>query len=239
MATTTALVATAAAAQAPTPPFTLAAYYRCDYVRQTRADTLYRQVYSPALDRQIKAGRLTAYGFSSHRIGGAWRRLESMTAPTLEQLIAAQDAMQEDVARTNPKGAAEFDAICGSHDDYIWQRVLGSPAPATTPAYGYSRYLVCDLSREAEADMIMATAFAPIMNKHLAAGHIASWGWLTHNMGGPVRRVLNWSGPDVMAVLNAEDVIVTDMANHPMDAAFNAACSGHSDYVWHSEVSGR
>jgi hypothetical protein len=239
MATTACLVATAAAAQEPVPPFTLAAYYRCDYIRQTRADTLYRQVYAPALDRQIKAGRLSAYGFSSHRMGGAWRRLESWTAPTLAQLIAAQDAVQEEVTRTNPKGAAEFGAICGSHDDYIWQRVLGSPAPAAAPAFSYSRYFVCDMSREGEADMIMETAFAAIMNKHLTAGHITSWGWLIHNMGGPVRRILNWSGPDVMAVLNAEEAIFTDIASHSMDAVFNAACSGHSDYLWHSEVSGR
>lgn len=232
------LVATAAAAQQAPPPFVLSTYYRCDYVKQARADTLYKQVVAPLLDRQIKAGHLTAYGFSSHRMGGIFRRLESWTAPTLAHLIAAQDAYEADLAKVNPKAGAEFDAICGSHDDYIWNRTLGSPATPGTPAsaFLYSRYMGCDLSREGEADMIMETAFAAIMNKHLAAGHITAWGWFTHNMGGNIRRILNWSGPDVMAVLNAEEMISTEMGAHPMYTAFTAACSSHSDYVWHSEV---
>lgn len=229
---------TAAAAQAPTPPFVMATYYRCDYSRQARADTLYKQVMAPLLDRQIKAGHLTAYGFSSHRIGGVFRRLETLTAPTLAHLIVAQDAFMADLDKTNPKGSAEFDAICGSHDDYIWNRVLGSaPNPAApVPAFSYSRYMGCDLSKEGEADMIMETAFAPMMNKHLAAGHITGWGWFTHNLGGNIRRILNWSGPDVMSVLNAEEMISTDMGTHSLYTAFTAACDSHSDYVWQSEV---
>ncbi len=82
----------------------------------------------------------------------------------------------------------------------------------------------------------METAFAPIMNKHLAAGHITGWGYFTHNMGGNIRKILNWSGPDVMAVLNAEEMISTDMGTHPRYTAFTAACDSHSDYVWRSEV---
>jgi hypothetical protein len=94
----------------------------------------------------------------------------------------------------------------------------------------------CDLSKEGEADMIMETAFAPMMNKHLAAGHITAWGYFTHNLGGNIRRILNWSGPDVMSVLNAEEMISAEQGNHPLYAAFTAACSSHSDYVWRSEV---
>ena len=233
---TASMVATAGTAQQAPPPFIMATYYRCDYVRQTRADTLYRQVIGPALDRQIKAGNLTAWGFSSHRIGGAWRRLESWTAPSLEKLIAAQDAYQADIEKTNPKAAAEFDAICGSHDDYIWNRDLGSaPNPsAPGPAFSYSRYYGC--SDEATADMVMETVYVEIMNKHVAAGHIRGWGWLSHNLGGTIRRVLNWSGPDLMAVLNAEVMISTDMGTHAMWGSFNQGCNTHSDYVWQSEA---
>ncbi len=238
------LVGTAAAAQTPAPaaapPFIMATYYRCDYSKQARADTLFKQVMAPALDRQIKAGNLTAYGFSSHRIGGVFRRLETMTAPTLAKLIAAQDAYVADLQKTNPKASAEFDAVCGSHDDYIWNRTLGSPAaqgaPAPAGGYSYSRYMGCELAKEGYADLFMETAYAPMMNKHLAAGHITGWGWFTHNLGGNIRRILNWSGPDVMAVLNAEEMISSDMANHAAYADFTAACNSHSDYVWRSEV---
>lgn len=229
------LVATAAAAQQAPPPFTMATYYRCDYVRQAKADTVFRQVMGPALDRQVQAGNLTGWGFSSHRIGGAWRRMETMTAPTLAKLIAAQEAYQADLDK-NPKAAAEFDAICGSHDDYIWNRVLGSaPTPsAPAPAFSYSRYYGC--SDEATADMVMETTFAGIMNKHLAAGHISSWGWLSHNMGGTIRRVLNWAGPNLMAVLNAEEMVSSEMGAHGMWGSFSNACNTHSDYAWRSEA---
>ncbi len=222
------MIATVAAAQQASPPFTLATYYRCDYVRETRADTVFRQVHGPALDRQVQAGNLTGWGFSSHRVGGAWRRLETMTAPTLAKLIAAQEAYLADLAK-NAKPAAEFDAICGSHDDYIWNRTLGSAPNPSAPAaaFTYSRYYGC--SDEATADMVMGTTFAGIMNKHLAAGHISGWGWLAHNLGGTIRRVLTWSGPDYMAVLNAEEMVLGD---HGMWGAFSNACNSHSDYVW-------
>lgn len=236
LATTAGLVATTAAAQQAPTPLTLATYYRCDYVRQTRADTLYRQVIGPALDRQIKAGNLTSYGFSSHRMGGAWRRLETWTAPNLEKLLAAQDAFWADMEKTNPKASAEFDAICGSHDDYVWNRVLGSAPNPTVPAggFGYSRYYGC--SEEGVADMVMESVYAEIMNKHLAAGHIVGWGWLSHYMGGTIRRVLNWSGPDVLSVLKAEEMISGDMANNGAWGTFSQACNTHSDYVWQSEA---
>lgn len=233
------LVATAAEAQISAPPFIMATYYRCDYSRQARADTLYKQVMAPLLDKQVKAGNLTAYGFSSHRIGGVFRRLETMTAPTLAKLIAAQDAYVADLEKTNPKASAEFDAVCGSHDDYIWNRTLGSPTPAPgtpAPAYSYSRYMGCDLSKESYADLIMERDYAPIMNKHLAAGHITGWGWFTHNLGGNIRKILNWSGPNVMAVLNAEEMISNDMGNHAAYTDFSAACNSHTDYVWRAEV---
>ncbi|HSR15534.1 MAG TPA: hypothetical protein VLL51_07260 [Gemmatimonadales bacterium] len=232
------LIATTAAAQEASPPFVMATYYRCDYVRQARADTLYRQAIAPALDRQIKAGNLTGYGFSSHRMGGVFRRLESWTAPSMEKLLAAQEAYNADMERTNPKASAEFDAICGSHDDYVWNRVLGSavtpPPPPSAMAFSYSRYFTC--SDEATADMVMGTVYAEIINKHQAAGHITSWQWLTHYFGGATRRILNWSGPDVMAVLKAEEMISSDMANHPMWSAFSQGCNSHNDYVWRAEV---
>ena len=238
LATTAGLAATAAAAQQAPTPFILATYYRCDYVRQARADTLYRQAMAPVLDRQIKSGNLTSYGFSSHRMGGAWRRLETWTAPSLEKLLAAQEAFQTDMDKTNPKAAAEFDAICGSHDDFIWNRAAGSAAnPGMTPAasaVSYTRYFGC--SNETVADMVMETAYTEILNKHLAAGHISSWLWGTHNFGGTIRRILNWSGPNVMAVLNAEEMISGDMANNGQWGTFSEACNTHSDYVWQSEV---
>ena len=53
----------------------------------------------PALEKQVQAGRLTGFGYFAHRIGGAWRRLDSWTAPDVERVLAAQDAVMEEVNR--------------------------------------------------------------------------------------------------------------------------------------------
>jgi hypothetical protein len=241
LATAAGLVATAAAAQEASPPVTMAAYYRCDISRQERADTIYRQIMVPALDKQVQAGLLTGYGFYAHRIGGAWRRLDSWTGPDVEQVLAAQEAVTQEVNQSNPKLAAEFSAICGSHDDYMWVRILGpvgtpGAAPSAAPGSLYSRYFFCE--DEATADMAMETVYEEMMNKHLQAGHITSWGWLFHYIGGTVRRVLNWSGPDVLSVLKAEEMISADMNNSYMWGPFSRGCNTHMDYVW-TEVASR
>jgi len=232
---TTALLATGAAAQEAAPPLIRSAYYRCDITRQERADTIYRQIMVPALEKQVQAGRLTGYGFFAHRMGSAWRRLESWTSPDVERALAAQEAVMEEVNRTSPKLLAEFNSICGSHDDFLWNRVAGpiatpGAAPAATPGTLYSRYFFCQ--DEVAADMVMEAAYAEMIDKHLKAGHITSWGWLTHYFGGTIRRVLNWSGPDVLSVLKAEEMISSDMANSPMWGRFSQGCNSHTDYVW-------
>lgn len=239
-AAVSAVAASAATAQQAPPPMIMSAYYRCDLSRQARADTIYRQVVAPLLDKQVQAGRLTGYSFFAHRFGGVYRRLDSWTAPGIEQLIAAQEAVMQEWNQTNPKSVAEFNGICGSHDDYIWTRILGpigtaGAAPAPGTGFLYSRYFTC--ADEATADMAMETTYADIMNKHLAAGHIVAWGWLSHYMGGTVRRVLNWTGPDLMSVLKAEEMISADMANHYMWGPFSRGCNSHTDYVWSSQVS--
>ncbi|TKB73584.1 MAG: hypothetical protein E8D45_08825 [Nitrospira sp.] len=162
-----------------------------------------------------------------------------MTAESLENLIAGQEAVLTETRQT--KGRAEFTEICGSHDDYIWIRTLGSaPTPGATPSeYSFSRYLVCDMARESEADLIVHTAVAPIMEKHLAAGEITQWGWFIHSLGGTYRRILNWGGPSIMAALNAEGMISTDIADDIMGPAFNSICNSHSDYLWHREAGSR
>ena len=233
---TAVLLAPGAAAQEAPPPLIRSAYYRCDITRQERADTIYRQIMVPALEKQMQAGRLTGYGFFAHRIGGAWRRLDSWTSPDVERALAAQEAVMEEVNRTSPKLLAEFNSICGSHDDYIWSRMAGpiatpaAAAPGGVPGALYSRYFFCE--DEATADMVMQSAYAEMMDKHLKAGHIASWGWLIHYIGGTIRRVLNWSGPDVLSVLKAEEMISSDMANSAMWGPFSRGCNAHTDYVW-------
>ena len=236
LATTAGLVATGAAAQEAEPPAIMSVYYRCDQTRQARADTIFQQAMVPLLNKQVQAGNLTGYGLFAHRAGGAYRRLESWNGASVEKVLTAQQAVMEELNQTNAKLAAEFTSICGSHDDYIWNRAggpIGTPNPSgatATPGFLYSRYFFCE--DEGTADMAMQTVYADMLNKHLAAGHIASWGWLTHYFGGTVRRVLNWTAPDLMSVLRAEEMISADLANNYMWGPFSRGCNSHYDYVW-------
>jgi hypothetical protein len=238
----TSLVATGVEAQTPAPVFTMSAYHRCDINRQARADTLFNQIYAPALDKQVKAGHLTGYGFLSHRVGGAWRRLQSMSASSLADLMAGQAAAMEEIGRTNQKGLTEFNSICGSHDDYIWSRASGSaPNPSAPPVPGggflYSRYFFC--SDEGTADLVMDAVGVAVMNKQVADGHITGWSWLRHSTGGTIRRVLNWNAPDALSALTASQQISAALRAEPMWSAFANGCNGHTDYLWHVEATGQ
>ena len=164
--------------------------------------------------------------------------VQTLLVPMVES--AEQARMIVESTQYPPKGRRGA-IFGGSHDDYIWIRTLGSaPTPGATPSeYSFSRYLVCDMARESEADLIVHTAVAPIMEKHLAAGEITQWGWFIHSLGGTYRRILNWGGPSIMAALNAEGMISTDIADDIMGPAFNSICNSHSDYLWHREAGSR
>jgi len=158
-----------------------ATYFRCDQSREARTDTIFTQVMRPLLQKQVAAGRITTFGWARHWVGGAWRRLNYMVGTDRDAMIDAQAAYLEDVQANHAAAAREFNAICSSHGDYIWMSVATSnPAGQLAqdrPAAGLSSYMVCD-SHEAEADEIIKTAFAPILNRQVAEGQVNSWsGW--------------------------------------------------------------
>lgn len=93
-------------------------YYVCDQSRETQADALVKHVFAPMYDRLVADGKLTSWGWAEHIVGGKYRRLATMTAPTTDALIAARDGIVA-AAEHNPLNEA-FTSICGSHQDYIW-----------------------------------------------------------------------------------------------------------------------
>ena len=74
--------------------------------------------FAPMHDKLVGDGKLTSWGWAEHIIGGKYRRLATMTAPTMEALIAAREAIVA-AAEHDPLNEV-FTSICGSHQDYIW-----------------------------------------------------------------------------------------------------------------------
>ena len=217
------------------------AFYRCNQATEARTDTIYQEVMAPIFQKHVDAGHLTAYGWNRHRMGGAWRRLSYVVGTDLDAMLDAQTAYIEEFQRDHAEAVREFNTICSSHDDYIWYRVAGSQAPEEVaqerPNAGLSSYMVCD-SREAEADEIMETAFAPILNGHVESGRISSWLWLEHNVGGWYRRALVLDAADYKTILNYWNTVWQDIeAEQPeLLREFGAICDSHQDYVWDLSV---
>ncbi len=93
-------------------------YYVCDQSRETQADALVKHVLAPMYDKLVADGKLTSWGWAEHIVGGKYRRLATMTAPTMDALITAREGIVA-AAEHNPLDEA-FTSICGSHQDYIW-----------------------------------------------------------------------------------------------------------------------
>jgi hypothetical protein len=93
-------------------------YYVCDQSRESQADALVKQVLGPKYDKLVAEGKLTSWGWAEHIVGGKYRRLGTLTAPTTEALMAARAAIVA-AAEHDPLNDA-FISICGSHQDYIW-----------------------------------------------------------------------------------------------------------------------
>jgi hypothetical protein len=93
-------------------------YYVCDQSREAQADALMKHVLSAMYDRLVADGKLTSWGWAEHIVGGKYRRLETMTAPTTDALMAAREAIVA-AAEHDPLNEA-FTSICGSHQDYVW-----------------------------------------------------------------------------------------------------------------------
>jgi hypothetical protein len=100
-------------------------YYVCDQSRETQADALVKRVLAPIYDKLVADGKLTSWGWLEHIVGGKYRRLGTMTAPTMEALIAAREGIVA-AAEHDPVSEA-FNSICGSHQDYIWDLVEQGP----------------------------------------------------------------------------------------------------------------
>jgi hypothetical protein len=231
-------VAAAQGEEKPATGYVYSTYFECEVSRQWRADEIMKSLIAPAYDAAVEKGQLASWGWLAHHTGGKWRRVLYYSAPTVEALLAAQEAIDAATGQANPDADREFGSICGAHEDYIWQVGTSSRGMGLIPVdrgeVGFSVYLECEMGEEERADEIVATVFAPIYNRHVADGTLASWGWLKHHVGGEWRRLLTMTGTDHASLLAARDAIIDEMVgkHEAVTKEYDDICDSHQDYMW-------
>ncbi|NNF65919.1 MAG: hypothetical protein HKM98_00250 [Gammaproteobacteria bacterium] len=93
-------------------------YHVCDMTKEARADEIVKHAIGPIFDAHTGDGKLTSWGWSTHIVGGKYRKLSTMTAADWPTLFATRAAIFADLA--DNVLAEEFSEICGSHSDYMW-----------------------------------------------------------------------------------------------------------------------
>lgn len=102
-------------------------YMKCDMSREARADELFKEAFAPIFDRHVAEGNLKSWGWMEHVVGGVWRRILTMTAADNSSLLDARTAIIQEMYEGNEEAGTEFDSICGSHQDYIWDILFEKP----------------------------------------------------------------------------------------------------------------
>jgi len=218
--------------------FVYGTYFECDTSKQERVDDLVNSAWAPAYDAAVEAGTISSWGWLAHHTGGKWRRLLYYSAPSLDALFAASDAISPNIDKAHPSADQIFSESCSAHDDYIWTMGTSSRGAGLIPQergkVGISVYYYCKMSEEERADEIVEEALAPIYNAHVEKGTISSWGWLKHYFGGKWRRVATMTAPDITSLFSARDAIFEEI-NEKAEAAsdeFGEICGSHQDYLW-------
>ena len=103
-------------------------YYECDMSKEERADEIVEKYFGPIYQKQVDAGNLTSWGWLQHNVGGEYRRLLTTTAADHKTMLKTRDAMIEEfTSGKNERLSKEFDNICDSHRDYMWDLQIETP----------------------------------------------------------------------------------------------------------------
>ncbi len=232
------LITSSVVAQDTTQTVVLGQYYRCNQGQEARADEIVRESLGPIVQQHIEAGDLTGWIWFSHEHGGPWRRLLATLGTDLGLMMDARAKIYEEFTGEHADAAAELGTICPGHDDYIWIGIANSPVnpDALAGPASLSTYYACDQSREGRTSEIFEEVLAPIYQKHMDMGHIASWGFYAHRSGGIFRRLETFSGADHKTLLDMQDAIYSE-AEETSPLAINEflqICTWHVDYMWNN-----
>ncbi len=102
-------------------------YYQCNESKEERADEIFKNDFAPLLNKYVEAGKFTSWGWSSHWVGGKYRRLQTMTAANHQALLKSRGELIDEMYAEGNAAGEEFTEICGSHADYMWNIQLETP----------------------------------------------------------------------------------------------------------------
>jgi len=214
------------------PPIVFGQYYECNQGQEARADEIAMEVYGPIVQKHVDAGALSGWGWLSHVQGGAWRRGLFSTGTDMAQMMETRESIIQELTNDHADELEELGTICPSHDDYIWVGIANStPGPNAQGPATMSSYHMCDRGREGRADEIFTDVLAPLYQKHIDLGHIASYGYFAHRSGGMFRRLETLSGPDHLTLMNMQGAVYQEADPIAMQE-FSSICSTHTDYMW-------
>lgn len=218
------------------PAIVFGIYYRCSQALEAQADEVVQEVVGPILQRHVDAGSLTGWLWLTHEQGGAWRRVLVTTGNDLGQMMQERDELVAEISESNADRMTELQTACPSHDDYIWFGVDISTDNVidVIGTASVSSYHMCDRSREGRADEIFTELLGPLYQKHIDLGHLASYGFYAHRVGGEFRRLETVSGADHTTVLNMQGAVYDEaFETDPLAMQeFVDICHTHTDYMW-------
>lgn len=102
-------------------------YYECDIARETRADEIMENDFARVYNKYVEQGKIASWSWSSHVIGGKYRRLHTMTADSRAALLNARSQIINELFRSGVDTGPEFSEICGRHTDYMWDIQMEYP----------------------------------------------------------------------------------------------------------------
>jgi len=102
-------------------------YHVCDINSEARADEIVNDHVAPILNGMVEEGKLASWGWSSHVVGGRFRKLQTMTASDHKSLLAARGEAIAAIYAEDSEAGTELSEICGPHVDYMWNIVHETP----------------------------------------------------------------------------------------------------------------
>ncbi|MFQ5690760.1 MAG: hypothetical protein ACE5HQ_10860 [Gemmatimonadota bacterium] len=109
------------------PSIGLTVYFECNAAREAKTDEILTKTFAPILNRHVGEGALSSWIWLAHDTGGKIRRALAFDAADGPTLYAARDAFEADLQSQAGKELAEFEDICASHVDYLWDITLSRP----------------------------------------------------------------------------------------------------------------
>lgn len=97
----------------------ISSYMVCKMTEQERSDEL-MAMFRPVYDRHIAEGELTGWGWLEHSVGGKYRRLVTMQGTDHKNILKAWGGIIEDLVAEHGDAFKEFNEICFTHQDYLW-----------------------------------------------------------------------------------------------------------------------